>query len=139
MLKKRILAIDVGKKRIGVAQSDKLHITANPIGTFSPSDFFKKCTQWLSSEDYEAILVGWPLTLSGQEGESVHMVKSFLGELKKIVGTVPIHTRDERFTSTIAAQSLRETGKSKQMRNDKGLIDTQAAVILLQDYLNQHN
>lgn len=137
MLKKRILAIDVGKKRIGVAQSDKLHITANPLGTFSPKDFFLQVAKWLKTDEYEAIIVGWPLTLSGQEGESIHMVRSFLGELKKIAGTIPIHTLDERFTSTIAQQSLRESGLSKKMKNDKGIIDTQAAVVLLQDFLNK--
>ncbi len=136
MLKKRILAIDVGRKRIGVAQSDSLQMLASPIGTFSPQEFYLKLESWLKTIEYESIVVGWPLTLAGTEGESVHMVKSFLGELKKKVGYIPILTRDERFTSTIATQALRDSGKSKNIKKNKGLIDSAAAVVLLQDFLN---
>lgn len=136
MQKKRILAFDVGRKRIGVAQSDSLQMLASPIGTFSPGEIPLKIRNWLSEFQYEAMLVGWPLTLAGTEGESVHMVKSFIGELKKLVGDIPIHTLDERFTSTIAQQSIRSSGQAKKMRKDKGLVDSTAAVILLQEFLN---
>lgn len=130
------MAFDVGRKRIGVAQSDSLQMLASPIGAFSPGELPKKLAQWLTINQYECMVVGWPLTLAGTEGESVHMVKSFLGELKKMVGEIPIHTLDERFTSTLAQQSIRDNGQSKKMRKDKGLVDSTAAVILLQEFLN---
>lgn len=136
MLKKRILAFDVGKKRIGVAQSDSLQMLASPIGSFSPGEIPKKLAEWLKTYQYEEIIVGWPLTLKGEEGESVHMVRSFIGELKKMVGDIPIKTIDERFTSTMAHQALRESGLSKKIKTNKGLVDSTAAVILLQEYLN---
>ena len=130
------MAFDVGRKRIGVAQSDSLQMLASPIGAFSPGEIPKKMTEWLNQFQYECIVVGWPLTLAGTEGESIHMVKSFLGELKKLIGEIPIKTLDERFTSTIAQKALRESGQSKKMKKDKGLIDSTAAVILLQEFLN---
>lgn len=136
MLKKRILAFDVGKKRIGVSQSDSLQMIASPIGAFSPGEIPQKVRQWLTEFQYEEIIVGWPLTLKGEEGESVHMVRSFIGELKKLTGEIPIKTLDERFTSTMAHQALRESGQSKKIKKNKGLVDSTAAVILLQEYLN---
>ncbi len=134
----RIIGVDVGLKRVGIAQSDLTGILASPLGTFSYDEAIAKLSDLCGSGEVRLIIVGWPLTLRGEEGDSVAMVKKFLEKLKKETGEVPIQTLDERFTSTIARQSIRDSGARKKKRRNKELIDSTAATILLQNYLDSN-
>lgn len=132
----RIIGIDVGKKRIGLAQSDLLRIIASPIGAYTPGEIFQEIKKRISGEKVKKIVVGWPITLKGEEKESVDMVRSFIGELKKKFSDIEIITLDERFTSVMAQRTILDSGVSKKRRSQKGLVDAIAASILLQSYLD---
>lgn len=133
----RLIGIDVGNSRVGLAQSDVLRILASPIGTFSRKEVFKKLEAIVSEESIEKFVVGWPLTLKGEDGDAVQMVRSFLGELRKLFPGIEVVTLDERFTSSMAQKVVMQSGVSKKRRRDKGNIDTIAAAIILQDYLDR--
>jgi putative Holliday junction resolvase len=139
MKRKRILGLDVGKKRTGLAQSDPMLTIASPIGAFGTPDIFRKIEEIASESDILRIVVGWPVHLSGDSGESVHMVKSFMGELKKRFPEIETDVLDERFTSSLAQQSIIDAGTKKKKRQEKGLVDAVAAAILLQNYLDKRS
>lgn len=132
----RIIGVDVGLKRVGIAQSDLTGILASPLGTFSYDDAIARIAGMCDAGVVRLVVVGWPLTLRGEEGDSVDMVRKFLARLEKVTGSVPIQTLDERFTSTIARQSIRDSGARRKKRRKKELIDSTAATILLQNYLD---
>jgi putative holliday junction resolvase len=134
---KRILGIDVGAKRIGLAQSDPTRTFASPAGTFEERDLLKKLQLDQTSIDH--VVIGWPLSMKGHECASTDMVQAFAGRLKKALPGIRIEMLDERFTSVMANQSIRETVVSKKKRQQKGLVDTVAAAILLQSYLDRLN
>lgn len=132
----RLIGIDVGRKRIGLAQSDLLQTIASPIGAFSGGEIFKKIQDIVKQGPVKKFVIGWPIKLSGEEGESVHMVQSFIGELKKMFPDIEIVTLDERFTSVMAKQALIKSGIPKKKRREKGRVDAAAAAIILQSYLD---
>ncbi len=132
----RIIGVDVGLKRIGIAQSDVTEVLASPLGTFTSGEALATIAEMCKRGEVRRIVVGWPLTLRGEEGDSVTMVRSFIAKLEKRTGKVPIVTLDERFTSTIAHQSIRDSGASRKKRRKKALVDSTAATILLQNYLD---
>jgi len=132
----RLIGIDVGKKRIGLAQSDLLRTIASPIGAYSGGEIFDKIQKIVDQGPVKKFVIGWPITLSGKEGESVHMVKSFIGELKKKFPDIEIVTLDERFTSVMAKKTLIESGTPRKKRQEKGRVDAAAAAIILQNYLD---
>jgi len=132
----RIIGVDVGLKRVGIAQSDLTGILASPLGTFTYDDAIARIAGMCDAGVVQLVVVGWPLTLRGEEGDSVDMVRKFLARLEKVTGSVPIQTLDERFTSTIARQSIRDSGARQKKRRKKELIDSTAATILLQNYLD---
>ncbi len=138
MLKhKRILALDVGKKRTGLAQSDPMHIIASPIGAFGEQDLFRKLRDIAGTNIIETFVVGWPIGQDGQTGASTDMVTAFVKKLKKAFPGIPVELCDERFTSVMARQQLIQSGVKKKKREQKGLIDATAACIILQEYLDQ--
>ncbi len=137
--KKRLLGIDVGLKRVGIAQSDLSGILASPLGTFSMSEALATLARMCLEGEVCQIVVGLPLTLRGKEGDASKMVRSFIREMEKVTGEVPVTLLDERFTSTLAQQSIRDSGARQKKRRQKGLIDSTAATILLQDYLDRQN
>lgn len=132
----RILAIDYGERRIGLALSDELGIIASGGGTL-PNDghTFPSIGSLVTSHCVSKIIVGYPLTLKGEEGDAARMVHRFVEVLRDRV-SVPVELVDERFTSSIAERTIRELGVSRKKRRDKGKIDEIAAVILLQGYLD---
>jgi len=134
---KRIIGIDVGTKRIGLAQSDPTRTIASPIGTFSEADLFKKLLEL--QQGIETAIVGWPLSMRGHEGSSTKMVQEFVARFSKKFPTIKVELLDERFTSTMANKSIVETVSSRKKRQEKGLVDTVAASILLQSYLDRNN
>lgn len=138
MYEKRLIGIDYGRKRIGLAYSDPLRITAQPLATIelkSPTEAVNKICDALSSYDVELVVVGLPVSLSGgQGGQMADEVRAFAAALEK--RGYRTHLEDEAFTSEQAKTTLRRSGKSeKQMR---GKLDTIAAQIILQDYLDSH-
>lgn len=135
-MQERIIGIDVGNKRIGLAQSDLLGIIASPIGAYTRSGIFPKLQQLITKEGVRVVVVGWPLTPEGKEGDAVHMVKSFIGEFKKAFPGVDIVRYDERFTSVMARKAIIASGAPKKKRRDKGLVDAVSASLLLQNYLD---
>jgi putative holliday junction resolvase len=135
--KGRILALDVGKKRIGIARSDVMQTIASPVGTFSENEVFQYLKNLFLSEPFTRIVIGWPLNLKGETGFATEMVDQFISRLHKILPDVEVVRLDERFTSSMAQQSILHSGVSKKRRQEKGLVDAVAAAILLQDYLNR--
>jgi putative Holliday junction resolvase len=137
IFQKRIIGIDVGTKRIGLAQSDPTRTFASPIGTFSEADLFKKLLDLQQS--IELAIVGWPISMRGHEGSSTKMVQEFVNRFTKNFPGIKVELLDERFTSTMANKSIVETVTSRKKRQEKGLVDTVAASILLQSYLDRNN
>lgn len=131
----RILSIDFGRKRTGLAATDSLKIVANGLATVPTAqviDFIKK---YMATEEVELIVVGLPRQMNGEPSESTRYLKPFLDRLRKELPTVPVEMYDERFTSTLAHRSMLDGGMKKTDRRDKAIVDTIAATIILNDYL----
>ena len=130
----RILAIDYGRKRCGVAVTDSLHISANPLPTLRAADLETFLTEYCAREGVDEIVVGYPRDMKGNDSESMRYIRPFLGRLKKILPDMKVTMYDERFTSVIAHQAMVQ-GLSKSRRSEKGMADRVSAVIILTDYL----
>jgi putative holliday junction resolvase len=135
--KGRILSLDVGIKRTGIARSDVLQTIATPVGAFEHKEVFQYLKNLFLSEPIEKIIVGWPVNLKGETGYATEMVDRFIDQLRKELHGVVIEKLDERFTSMMAQQSIIASGVSRKRRQEKGLVDAVAAAILLQDYLDR--
>lgn len=137
MSKGRILAVDVGQKRYGLAQSDPTRTIASPVGTYHLEDLLGKLREIVARETIEILVVGWPLNMDSAESDATERVQAFITTVERRFPAVQVVKFDERFTSVMAQRSIREAGLSKKKRQDKGLVDTVAAVILLQEYLQK--
>ena len=132
----RILSIDYGKKRTGVAVTDPLRIIANGLATIPTSDIFDYLTQYLAKESVDQLVIGKPIQPNGQPSENLARVENFVNRWRKLHPEMPIDYYDERFTSVIAHQVMIAGGvKKKTRREDKGLVDEISATIILQDYM----
>lgn len=132
----RILAIDYGKKRTGIAVTDPLRIIANGLSTVSTSELFEFLSQYITKESVGQIVIGKPIQPNGQPSENLARVEQFVNRWRKIHPELPIDYYDERFTSVIAHQAMITGGvKKKTRREDKGLVDEISATIILQDYM----
>ena len=132
----RILAIDYGKKRTGLAVTDPLRIIANGLATIPTSDIFDYLTQYVTKESVDQLVIGKPIQPNGQPSENLARVESFVNRWRKLHPEMPIDYYDERFTSVIAHQVMIAGGvKKKTRREDKGLVDEISATIILQDYM----
>lgn len=131
----RILAIDYGRRRCGVAVTDVLGISANGLPTQRTCDLEKFLVEYCLREPVDRIVVGHPRTLSGEPSESMAYINPFLKRLPKILPGVPVELFDERFTSTIAHREMLAAGLKKSRRQDKALADETAAVLILTDWL----
>ncbi len=132
----RVLAIDFGTRRVGLAVSDELGIIASGAGTIENGDDLLQRLQALMTERaIGTVIIGLPLTLRGEHGSSAEMVEKFADQLREAVPQ-PVHLIDERFTSSIAERTIRDMGVGKKKRRDKGKIDEIAAIVLLQGYLD---
>ena len=131
----RILAIDFGRKRTGIAVTDPLQIVANgltPVATHTLIDFLQS---YVKSEPVELIVVGLPKQLNGQPSESTKWLEPFLNRLRKVMPDMPVVMYDERFTSTLAHRAMIDGGMKKMDRRNKEVVDSIAAAIILNDYL----
>lgn len=131
----RILSIDYGKKRTGIAVTDPLQIIAGGLATVSTSELFEWLKAYLSREQVERIIIGEPLQPNGQPSENLQRVQQFVNRWRKAMPEVPIEYYDERFTSVIAHQAMLSGGLKKKARRDKALVDEISATIILEDYL----
>jgi putative Holliday junction resolvase len=135
-LHRRILGIDYGSHRIGVAVSDPLCIIAQPVGVIeNSSNRDEKIKKLLSDYDISMIVVGLPLNLKGERGQKAIEKEDFCGHLERAFG-LPVIRWDERFTSKISQQTLRTMDVKKKTREKKGTIDSMAAALILQGYLD---
>lgn len=131
----RILGIDYGRKRTGIAVTDPLQIVANgltTVPTHTLLDFIKK---YIEHEQVEAIVIGKPTQLNGEPSESMRYIDPFIKRLQNELPQMPVILFDERFTSTLAHQAMIDGGMKKKDRQDKARVDAIAASIILNDYL----
>ena len=131
----RILSIDYGKKRTGLAVTDPLQIIAGGLATVSTSELFEWLQTYLAKEQVERIIIGEPRQPNGQPSENLARVQQFVNRWRKAVPAVPIEYYDERFTSVLAHQAMLDGGLKKKARQDKALVDEISATIILEDYL----
>ncbi len=132
----RILAIDYGKKRTGLAVTDPLRITANPLLTIETKDLINWLKTYFEKEKVDVVVIGHPTQMNGQESESMNYIRPFIANYKKLFPTIPIQMYDERFTSVIAHQAMIAGGLKKKDRQDKAIVDQIAACIILEGYLD---
>lgn len=134
----RILAIDYGRKRVGIAVTDPLKIIANGLTTVKSCDVLKFLSDYLSKETVELIVVGLPKTMNNEESDSMQYIKPFVEKLKKQHPNVPIEMYDERFTSVLAHKAMLEGGLKKKERQNKALVDEISATIILQSFMESN-
>jgi len=134
--KKRLLGIDFGAKRVGIAITDPLRIFAYALVPIpNDNNFWKTFNKLFNDFNIETIVLGYPLKESGNRSSSTELIEKFKEELEKKV-KIPIVLSDERYTSVIAKQQILESVTSKKKRQNKGLVDKNAAAIILQEYLD---
>lgn len=131
----RILSIDYGKKRTGLAVTDPLQIIANGLATVSTSTLFDWLKDYTEREEVERIVIGEPRQANGQPSENLARVQQFVNRWRKAVPQIPIEYFDERFTSVLAHQAMLDGGLKKKDRQNKALVDEISATIILEDYL----
>ena len=131
----RILAIDYGKKRTGLAVTDPLRIIATPLDTVPTNELMSYLAGYMKKESVDEFVVGMPKTLKNEDSEIAPLVRVFVEELKKIHPEKKIHLADERFTSRMAMQAMIEGGMKKKDRQVKGNVDKISATIILQTFL----
>ena len=132
----RILAIDYGRKRTGLAVTDVLRITANPLLTIETNQLIAWLTDYFAHEPVDEVVIGHPTQMNGQESESMNYIRPFMGVFKKTFPTIPITMYDERFTSVLAHRAMIDGGMKKKNRQDKAVVDKIAACIILEGYLD---
>jgi len=132
----RILAIDYGTKRTGIAVTDPLKIIATGLTTVDTPKLFPFLKDYFSKEEVELIIIGEPKNLDDSDTHASDPVRKAIEKLKKEFPKIPIKTVDERYTSKMASRAMIDMGMKKKQRQDKRLVDEIAATIMLQDYLN---
>lgn len=132
----RILSIDYGKKRTGIAVTDPLQMIANGLVTIATADLVTFLLQYIVKETVEEIVIGRPTQPNGAPSENLQRVEQFVKRWQKLQPAIPIVYYDERYTSVLAHRAIIESGVRKKVRREnKGLVDEISATILLQDYL----
>jgi len=133
----RILAIDYGTKRCGIAVSDPLQIIAGGLETVSTDKIMDFLTHYLAEEEVETIVLGEPMYPDGNPAQIHHLVKGFAGQLQRAFPQVEIAMQDERYTSEEAKDAIRMSGAGQKKRRDKSLVDKVSAVIILQNFMEK--
>ena len=131
----RILSIDYGRKRTGLAVTDPLQIIAGGLATVATSELFEWLQAYISREPVERIVIGEPRQPNGEPSENLARVQQFVNRWRKAVPNIPIEYYDERFTSVLAHQAMIDGGLRKKTRQNKGLVDEISATIILEDYM----
>jgi putative Holliday junction resolvase len=135
----RILALDLGKKRTGVAVTDPTQTIATPLDTVDTGELIGFLKKYMVAEPVDAIIIGYPLNLDGTPTDATPLVEKFIIKFGNVYPGFPVIKVDERLTSKLASYEISRMGLNKTEREDKGLVDRVAAVILLRDYLEQQS
>ena len=131
----RILAIDYGKKRTGIAVTDLLQIIANGLTTVPTTELLGFSLEYVVKEPVERIVVGYPKQMNNEDSENMKRITPFVNQLRKKLPDIPVEFVDERFTSVLAHQAMLDGGLKKKARQNKALVDEISATIILQSYL----
>jgi len=131
----RILAIDYGRKRCGIAVTDELRIIATGLATVGSGEILNFLKDYIGGTAVDCLVVGEPRQMNNEPSESAVYIEPFVRALKRRFPKIPVKRADERFTSLLAQRSIREAGLKKKDRRDKSLVDMVSATILLQTYL----
>jgi putative Holliday junction resolvase len=131
----RLLAIDYGRKRSGIAVSDTLQIIANGLTTVPSHTIINFLKDYVAKEPVELIIIGLPRQMNYEESESMQYIKPFVKKLQKEIPEIPVEYFDERFTSRMAHQTMIDGGLKKKQRQNKALVDEISATIILQGYM----
>ncbi len=135
----RIIAIDYGTKRVGLAVTDPHGIIASALDTIASHEVVNYLMNYVLKEDVKCFVLGDPKNLNDTDSETSKLVHTFANALKKRFPEIPVHLYDERFTSKLAAQSMIDSGQSRKTRRDKGALDKVSATLLLQSWLEQQH
>lgn len=133
----RILAIDYGQKRTGIAITDEMQIIASGLTTIPSETAIAFLKDYFSKEKVEKVLIGEPKQMNGEPSQSTEIIEKFVTQFKNVFPEMAIERVDERFTSKMAFQTMIDSGLKKQQRKNKALIDEISATIMLQDYLTR--
>jgi putative Holliday junction resolvase len=133
----RIMALDIGRKRVGVAVSDPAGIIAQGLTTVAAHELWDFIKDYLQQEEVEEFVVGYPVTLRNEPSESLRWINPVIKKLEKSYPEIKITQVDERFTSALAQQAILAGGVKKEKRRDKALVDKVSATIILQSYMEQ--
>lgn len=133
----RILALDYGKVRTGIAVTDELQLIASGLTTVETKDLISFLADYINNEPVELFVVGLPKQMDNTQSESEDLIQTFLKKLSNKFPAIPIERQDERFTSKMAFQSMLDSGMKKKKRQDKSLVDEISATLILQAYLNR--
>ena len=133
----RILAIDYGQKRTGIAVTDDLQIIASGLGTYASESIITFLKDYFAKENVVCVLIGEPKQMNGLPSESTPIIEAFVANFKQNFPSMQVERVDERFTSKMAFQTMIDSGLKKKQRQNKGLIDEISATIMLQDYLSR--
>ncbi|MBN2635040.1 MAG: Holliday junction resolvase RuvX [Prolixibacteraceae bacterium] len=133
----RILAIDYGKKRTGLAVTDPLQIIANRLETVSTHELWNFLANYFNTEEVDTIVIGYPRTMNNEASEAVRYINPFIKKFQQKYPEIKLELLDERFTSKMAFQAMIDAGIKKEKRKDKAMIDAVSATIILQGYLEQ--
>jgi len=131
----RILAIDYGKKRTGLAVTDPLKIIATGLASVETKELIGYLKKYMLTEPVEKVIVGYPLNFDESPTDATPLVDKFIIKFGNVFPALPVEKVDERMTSKMASQAIAQMGLKKKEREEKGLIDTVSAVIMLQEYL----
>ena len=135
----KVIAIDYGNKRVGLAVTDELQIIATRLTSIHSKDVISYLTEFVLNNKVETMVIGKPVNLRGEDTDSSEAIKNFTKHLIKKFPTINVVEIDERFTSKMASQAIAQSGMSKKKRQNKELIDQVSAVIILQDYLKRRD
>lgn len=133
----RIICIDYGGKRTGIAVTDPLQIIATGLTTIATKDFIPFLKTYFQQEQVEKIIIGMPTNWDDSDTHATPLVKRAIDQLKKNFPSIPVETVDERYTSKMAKNAMLEMGLKKSQRRDKKLVDEIAAIIMLQEYMQR--
>ena len=131
----RILAIDFGQKRSGIAVTDELQMISSPLTTVPTKDLISFLMKYLKEEDVELVVIGEPKTMDNKPSDSTKYIQPFIGRLKKALPNLQIARMDERFTSRMAFQAMIDGGLGMKARRNKELVDSISASLILQSYM----
>lgn len=133
----RILAIDYGRRRVGLAVTDPLQIIATRLATVATHTIWDFLKGYFEKETVETVVVGYPKQMNNQASEAVRYINPFLKKFQKVYPEMKLELLDERFTSKMAFQTMIDGGVKRQKRRDKAMVDGISATIILQSYLEQ--